>query len=281
MNGSSEQKSGRSFQVQGADGQPVAVAAGEYYINTKARCRRMTLNSLSADARRVYACLELHTMGFQQELAITMDRGQSRSLTPADVADETGLSRQNVRAGLEELETAGLGERRSTDGKGLRKGKIELYCFAIPRKPGDKHCSPQKLQFPDWFPEDWAPLRSFIARKKLQLSLDEVLARSYIQEGIEVARAYKEAEIVAVRFLERVFARTQKSALNKEEITDIKKEKKPPSARAAAVGESQSTSEPASSSFSLQQQKPERKPPKRSARDQAMWDALDPRFKNS
>ena len=198
----------RPFVIRGAADERIEVPAGEYYFNTKARARRMMLNSLSADARRVYACLELATMGYQQELAVTLERGRQRPLTPADVSDQTGLSRQHVRAGLRELETAGLAERRAQDGGHLRKGQVLLYCWATPRRPGEKNCSRAQLQFPQWFPEEWEPLKQLITRRKLLISLDEESARRYISEGVEVARRYKEAEIVAARFLESVCAPT-------------------------------------------------------------------------
>ena len=36
----------------------------------------MMQNSLSSEARQVYACLELATMGLQQELAVVMERAR-------------------------------------------------------------------------------------------------------------------------------------------------------------------------------------------------------------
>ena len=87
---SNGKEKGKPFDIQGADGSTIQVQAGEYYFNTKARCKRMMLNSLSADARRVYACLELATMGFQQELAVTMEKGGTRPLTPGRYCEADG-----------------------------------------------------------------------------------------------------------------------------------------------------------------------------------------------
>lgn len=223
-----ETAAARPFVIRGAADEPIEVPAGEYYFNTKARARRMMLNSLSADARRVYACLELATMGYQQELAVTLERGRPRPLTPADVCDQTGLSRQHVRAGLRELETAGLAQRRAQDGGPLRKGQMMLYCWATPRRPGDKNCSRAQLQFPHWFPEGWEPLKHLITRRKLLNSLDEATARNYIPEGEEIARSYQEIEIRAARFLERVCAPASHKEEERTERTVERKNPPPP-----------------------------------------------------
>lgn len=198
-----------AFKIQAGDGTNILVPDGEYYFNTKARGRRMMLNSLSSDARRVYACLELATMGFQQELAVTMDRGEQRPLTPTDVGQQTGLSRQNVRRGFEELEDAGLALRKASDGGALRKGSVLLYSWAVPRTPKKEDCSRARLQLPDWFPESWEALKPLISRYKYSFIEDEVAARDYKDEIDAAARAYKDAEMVAVRALEKVCARTQ------------------------------------------------------------------------
>lgn len=198
-----------SFKLKAADGTNIAIPDGEYYFNTKARGRRMMLNSLSSDARRVYACLELATMGFQQELAVTMERGKTRPLTPTDIREQTGLLRQCVTRALVELEDAGLAARKSPDGGALRKGQVLIYSWAVPQSPKKEHCKRARLQFPAWFPESWEPLKPFISRYKYSLIKDEGIARAYIEEGAEVARANKEVEIVTARFLEKVCARPQ------------------------------------------------------------------------
>jgi len=198
-----------AFKLKAGDGTNILVPDGDYYFNTKARGRRMMANSLSSDARRVYACLELATMGFQQELAVTMERGEQRPLTPTDVLQHTGLSRQNVRRGFEELEDAGLARRQAPDGGALRKGNVLLYSWALPREPKKEDCSRARLQLPDWFPDSWEALKPLISRYKYSFIEDEVAARDYKDEIDAAARAYKEAEMVAVRALEKVCARAQ------------------------------------------------------------------------
>ena len=152
---------GESFQIKGADGKQVSIPAGEYYFNSKARCRRMMLNSLSSDARRVYACLELGTMGFQQELAVVqIAKDKQRPLGPLDIREQTGLLRQNVRRGLEELEKAGLAQRVAVDGGPLQKGKVLLYSWAVPQKQAEKFGNRARLPNPAWDPDRFPGLEN-------------------------------------------------------------------------------------------------------------------------
>jgi hypothetical protein len=193
------------FKLKAADGTYITVPDGEYYFNTKARGRRMMLNSLSSDARRVYACLELATMGFQQELAVTMERGEQRPLTPTHIRQQTGLLKQNVTRGLVELEDAGLAKREADDKGLLRNGHIQIYSWAVPREPKSKKVIARDY-LPAWFPESWAPLKPLISRFKYSLIEDEGVARDYFEEGAEAARDYQRAEEVAARVLEKVRA---------------------------------------------------------------------------
>lgn len=223
----------KAFEITGADGGSVAIPPAHYYLNTKARCRRLMLNSLSSDARRVYACIELATMGFRQELAVTMENGEKRPLTPGDIGQQTSLRKQDVRDALAELEDAGLIERRSDDGGPLRNRHILIYSWAEPRgAPVEGKGTRAQVPFPSWFPQSWEPFKPLIKRLKLSISIDEVSARGYFDDGAEVARTYEKAEKEVARFLERICARPKKPRINKEERNEIKKERKtllPPS----------------------------------------------------
>jgi hypothetical protein len=201
-----------SRRITGADGQPITVEDGEWYVNTKARPRRTMQIWLSTDARRVYDCLELATMGFNQELAVTMSNGDRRPLTPADIEHQTGLGRQHVRRGLSELEEQGLAKREADDGGDLRRGHILIYSWAEPRPaPKPKFVAARGYK-PDWFPPSWEPLMALVKRRRFKLLPEFVAARGYIEEGEQVARAYKHAEEVATRFLERFCARDESPA---------------------------------------------------------------------
>jgi predicted transcriptional regulator len=197
---SPEKKPG--LHIKGADGKVFVVPPREFYMSAKARARRMMLESLSTHARRVYACLELATMGYLQELAVTMKGGNQRPLTPGDIAKQTGLSNQNVRRALAELERAGLAMRVADDGKELRQGHVRIHCWAYPR-PAEESKGSGPARFTAWFPDSWE-----------LLTPDEADAREFLDEGALVAQDLQKATEAAARFLERVRARPR---LNKEE----------------------------------------------------------------
>ena len=194
-------KAREPFRIKGADGRTIEVKYGEYYFNTKARGRRMMQNSLSGHARQVYACLELATMGFLQELAVIRENGKTRELAPIDISKQTGLSDQNVRRALAELEDAGLAKRESDDGGPLRHGHVRIYSWAEPWPPAKPDKLVARDYFPEWFPESWEPLKPLIKRLKLSFSIDEVVAPDYLEEGAQAARDYQKAEKVVLEFL--------------------------------------------------------------------------------
>jgi DNA-binding transcriptional ArsR family regulator len=221
----------KGFRLKDADGQRFEIPAGEYYVNAKARPRRLMLNSLSSDARRVYACIELGTMAYRQEFAVIIEIGRDgvkrrRPLSPSDIARKTGLRKQNVGRALNELEQAGLIERRSDDGGALRNGHILIYSWAFPKPTktdaaGDKGNGARP--FPSWFPAEWGGekglLATLIKQKKRDIIADEVTARGYIEEGREAARSYQEGLEVAARFLDKICAPRPEPAHIKKETT--------------------------------------------------------------
>jgi hypothetical protein len=221
-------EAGKPFVIKASDESDLPVAAGEYYFNTKARARRMMEVCLTSDAQRVYACLELHTMGFQQEMAVMMEHGRQIPLTPVVICRETGLSKQNVRRALAELEEWGLAERQAADGGALRNGQIQIYSWASPRP---EKCKPKgsqdRLPFPKWFPESWSPLKPLIRKLKLTPHLEsvreKVVGSDYLlEQGQAVAKVLLEAEKVVSEFLEGV---CNGLPLNKEERTERTKDK--------------------------------------------------------
>ena len=202
------------FPVEGADG-PFDIPEGRYFRNAKRHPELLQRKQfkLSARARMVYACLELATIAFAREKAMKGKDGES-PLTNADIARRTGLSRQNVRHALIELEDAGLVERRQIDlALPLQNGNIVICVWAEPRAPkhdGEKKGSRARLPFPDWVPESWGILKPFINRHKLTLQtdlpLDEGAARDYLDRLAELARSYMELEKEIARELETVCA---------------------------------------------------------------------------
>jgi len=238
----------RPLLIKGADGKIIEIEGGQYYINTKARVRYVMKIDLSNEASRVYACLELATMGWQQELAvIKTDRGKPRPLAPSDIMKQTGLRKQSISRAFRELEDAGLAKRESDDGNGLRNGHMRLYSWAQPHPTAGTKKVNTRDTFPAWFPDSWAPLKKLITRLRLKVTINEVAARDYLIEGEEAARAYQNGQEVAARFLERVCAQSKWPAHNKEERTERKEEKEKAGGRATsgAVGEPEPESPPA------------------------------------
>lgn len=216
--------SSKSFDIIAADGSTIAIPAGEYYVNVKARTKRLMRNSLSSDARRVYACLETATMFWRRELALA---NNGDPLTPSDIAEQTGIVKQHVTAALRELEEQGLAERRSDDGGELRRGHILIYSWATPQPPREEESNPAGLQsssqFPAWVPESWNPLKPIFKRLRVRLNTELVTARdSILEEGAEIARRYEQAEKDLRALLERVSAQPD---LYKEERKKRKTEK--------------------------------------------------------
>ncbi len=110
----------------------LGVGPGEFYQTSKAQPRRIMRDSAWSEKARAWACLSLHTMAFQEEMAVKLVKGQRVPLTRGDIAAETGLTPAQVRRSLVSLELEGYAERQGGDG-GLRKGEITIHCWAIPR----------------------------------------------------------------------------------------------------------------------------------------------------
>lgn len=215
----------KTLRITGAENQPIEIEPGGYYYNTKARCQRIMRESLSPEAYRVHACLELATMGFHQELAVKMDRGKQVPLTPGDISRQTGLSKQHTRRAMVELENNGLAERRS-DGSGsqrvatsshskqtLQRGKILIFSWALPRVPEAVSGSQRAATWDQpGLPPQFNPLLILSKRLRINLDLHDVGTREAIlRDGEEIARNYQEAEQVAARFLKGVCAQTTKA----------------------------------------------------------------------
>jgi DNA-binding transcriptional ArsR family regulator len=156
-----------TLEVTGADGQPIIIPEKQWYVTPKARPQRMMRNSLSNEARQVYACLELATMGWRQELAVKMDNGKTVPLTASDLVEQTGLSLPNVRRALIELEEEGLGCRRSADDGPLRKGKVEIYSFAVPRPAQKVKYQSRATGILELDDAELKPLQTFLKRWKI------------------------------------------------------------------------------------------------------------------
>jgi hypothetical protein len=174
------------------NGQWFAEAIG--FTRTAARA-----DDLSADALRVLLCLRLHTIRYRTELAVTMSNDKRRPFTPADLAVETGLTRQSVRRAMAELEITGYAERKPAGGSGLRKGNVQLWCWTLPRGT-NRRPAPARPSY-DLPP---APL-SLVRRFRIRLPDDFVATDAYKAFVLSAAERYKQAELVAVRDLKEAF----------------------------------------------------------------------------
>lgn len=205
----------------------LGVKSGRWYQSAKARPEQLMKISLSPEAAKVYACLELHTMGYKQELAIKMLKGgRMVPLTPTDIAQETGLSKQHVRRALEELEEKGLAERRPIAGNDLTKGNVAIYSWAVPRPPKEQNGSHPRLPFPDWFSQSLEPLRALIQRYKYELPKDLEAIRGSLSALEEAARVLQTAEKGACEILDRVCAGA--AHIRKKEKESIEEKIPPP-----------------------------------------------------
>ena len=171
------------------------IKKGEWMIDSKVRWRKAMKARCFCPAARIYACLGLHTMAFQQELAVKMEAGKRVPLTPQDISAETGVGRKHVREAIVELKHWGL-----ADVKGSTKGRVEMYAWASPRAVEVEKIVPSRGTIFD-LPE---PLKPFIPLyKKLKIAPPEafVTSRGYQMAVEEAARRYQEAEMVLARTL--------------------------------------------------------------------------------
>ena len=184
----SEGTAGPWFYSQG-------VKPGEWYRETKARTRAAMANTKWPEKQRVWACLSLHTMGFDRELAVRMERGQAVPLRQVDIAKETGIDRRSVYRCVAELEREGWLLRESvkagTDGK-----EYQIHCYALPRRPKIEAANPATAAGPassvyDGLPEELARwCRHFKFPGPAAENVDEARAlAAEISERVERFRA--------------------------------------------------------------------------------------------
>lgn len=207
----------------------LGVKRGGFYTTSKARTQRMMREGITSEARQVYACLELATMGFQQELAVIREKDRTITLRSEHLCQQTGLSKQHVRRAIVELETAGLAERRSVDGKPLGQGNIAIYSWAVPREgqtDRDSAREPRAATFFANLSPHYSPLDSFAKTHKInppEAISDEslVAARGYLDEALEAVAQAEIAKQVAIAKLKTAFAQ---ATANKEERNIEKQE---------------------------------------------------------
>lgn len=199
----------------------LGVEKGGWYCSSKARPKRLMKTSLTGEAQRVYACLELATMAFQQELAVKMDKGRRVPLTQADISEQTALSKQHVNRGLKELEGRGLAERRPINGQERAKGNVAIYSWAAPRPDKVENGSRARLPFWETLEPEFAPLEAFASRWKIIPAKNIVVARDDLSRAMVAAAEAEEAVKVAVAIVKGILA---PSRIYKVEINGNKPE---------------------------------------------------------
>ncbi len=209
------------------------VPPGDWYSEAKAFARAaMRAAELSADAFLVLICLRLHTMPYQNERATTMYKGDKLPLTPSDICEETGLTRQNVRRALVELEEAGFALRKPIGEGGLHKGNVEIYCWVLPHAHAKKH----KVVARDYNlpPRIIALVRLF----RVPLPDDFVATPDYKAFVEKAADDYKEAKIVAAGRLKEAFFVGPGAPAYKEERKSLKESTERKTAGASSASSS-------------------------------------------
>lgn len=184
----------------------LGVEKGGWYCSSKARPKRLMKTSLTGEAQRVYACLELATMAFQQELAVKMDKGRRVPLTQADISDQTALRKQHVNRALKELEDRGLAERRPINGGERAKGNVAIYSWAAPRQDKVENGSRARLPFWEALEPEFAPLEAFASRWKIIPAKNIVVARDDLSRAMVAAAEAEEAVKVAVAIVKGILA---------------------------------------------------------------------------
>jgi len=138
--------------------QSIGIGPGEWFQAPKPVLEALIKRGSTPPHVKVWACGVLHTFGYQDqgELALKLVNGRKVPLTPSDISRETGITNQNVRRALAQLERQGLVYRTLTGGRLLREldvetrhqlhGRVQIHFYArpderqnsdAPRKPPD------------------------------------------------------------------------------------------------------------------------------------------------
>jgi hypothetical protein len=195
----------------------LGVREGQYFIDSKLRAKRAMQSRCFSRAARVHICLGLHTMGFQQQLAIKLVAGERVPIGTSDIAHETGLHKQNVRPALRELRAAGL-----ADVKGSTKGRLEIFAWAVPRPALPQNGNSRNYHFDGAPPE----LQALLSRYKISLPHGFVLSREYLDAVEDAARKCQNAEMVLKSALK---GNRASEPSNKEERNETNVARKTPS----------------------------------------------------
>jgi len=156
---------------------------------------------------RIHICLCLHSAQFQQELAVKLEAGKKVPLQPSDVCAMTGVSKKHFRQYMNCLEASGLAKC-----EGLTKGRVLLYCYAVPRPPVIPEMVPRDgTIFESLSPE----IVSLLKHYRIKVSPEMVTRDGTIEKLQRLAEAYKE---IGLSLRECLNGPGSGDDLNKEEI---------------------------------------------------------------
>ena len=171
-----------------------------------------------APVARMFICLGLATMGFQQELAVTMKNGKRVLLRPVDVCTQIGIRREHFRRYMAELESLGLAECR-----GAKKGEIEIYAWAVPRSIDPTKIKAVPVDNPEIVCEDGQPISNtiFSTLKHLRIPAGFIASRKDFDHLERLVQETKAAELSLRKQVEclrgkRPYKRRKETAINIE-----------------------------------------------------------------
>lgn len=214
MNSSPSTQTSASKTSQNGSGVPqwleeLKVNKGRWYSSSKARPERLMQISLTSDAQKVHACLELGSMAYQREDAVYTVKdgspgGKQVWLTPGKIGKLTGISKEHVLRAIKELEYYGLAERFLIDpARGEVKGNVGVKSWALPRpQQEEEKREPRAAPFLELGAE-YKALARFISRFKLDLDPDKWgdSRGSYLEAAKAAVAQVEEAEKAAVALL--------------------------------------------------------------------------------
>jgi hypothetical protein len=198
------------YTIYGAEG-PVEIPDGEWYIDVMARCERLMTDAfLSADARRVYACITLASIAFKREEALILQDGRLRPMTSKDIRERTGMAKRSVLRAIGELETAGLIKRVPINGDSLQADNIRIFCWSTPRPAEKQRGGTRASPLADFLPAEWGVLKALSKRLKLTVTEETPVidweGDARVPLLAEAARVLADAEREAARLLKGLCA---------------------------------------------------------------------------
>ena len=165
----------------------VGLRSGDWQFASKDSLRAI-MRGGTATARyqpvvRVWACLQLATSGYQSQVAkITRTDGSVADLAPADITEQTGMSPQNVRRALKELEEQKMAQREhplTIAGKKAKAPRIRVNF-----RPPIAELTPEQKPKP-------APAAKILQKLKIRIEPGHQLADAEVSNILAIGLDYQ------------------------------------------------------------------------------------------